>query len=110
MAPGQGKNPQTAAFAHLTTTVPPYGAVEQNAIPDPQEQSLPQVVEQDPAATRKPRVYRDAVPVGSLMRVPAPVDCPACGARALTKTSYEVGSANQYAIHFNNQKKKNWSK
>ncbi|KAF2115713.1 LITAF-like zinc ribbon domain-containing protein [Lophiotrema nucula] len=37
-------------------------------------------------------VYQNATPIASLNRGPAPADCPACGQRAMTNVSYEVGN------------------
>jgi hypothetical protein len=39
--------------------------------------------------------FQTAVPLSSLNRAPAPVDCPSCGQRALTVTNLEVGNTNQ---------------
>jgi hypothetical protein len=38
-------------------------------------------------------VFQAATPIASLGRGPAPADCPACGQRAMTNVSYEVGNA-----------------
>ncbi|ORX99539.1 LITAF-like zinc ribbon domain-domain-containing protein [Clohesyomyces aquaticus] len=37
-------------------------------------------------------VYQSATPIASLNRSPAPADCPACGQRAMTNVSYEIGN------------------
>ncbi|KAF9740375.1 hypothetical protein PMIN04_006684 [Paraphaeosphaeria minitans] len=37
-------------------------------------------------------VYQNAVPLMNLNRSPAPVDCPACGQRAMTATQLETGN------------------
>ncbi|KAF2813874.1 uncharacterized protein BDZ99DRAFT_553885 [Mytilinidion resinicola] len=37
-------------------------------------------------------VYQSATPIANLGRGPAPADCPACGQRAMTSVSYEVGN------------------
>ncbi|KAK7552156.1 LITAF-like zinc ribbon domain-containing protein [Phyllosticta citricarpa] len=36
--------------------------------------------------------YRTATPLANLQRSPAPVDCPACGTRALTVTKFKTGN------------------
>ncbi|KAK8220629.1 LITAF-like zinc ribbon domain-containing protein [Phyllosticta capitalensis] len=36
--------------------------------------------------------YRNATPLASLQRSAAPVDCPACGTRALTTTTFKTGN------------------
>ncbi|KAF2197203.1 hypothetical protein GQ43DRAFT_381531, partial [Delitschia confertaspora ATCC 74209] len=38
-------------------------------------------------------VYQHATPIASLNRAPSPTDCPACGQRAMTTVSYEVGNS-----------------
>lgn len=38
-------------------------------------------------------VYQNATPIAALSRGPAPADCPACGQRAMTNVSYEVGNS-----------------
>jgi lipopolysaccharide-induced tumor necrosis factor-alpha factor len=43
------------------------------------------------------QVYLVATPIALLNRGPAPVDCPACGRRALTTIEYESGMTTQYA-------------
>jgi hypothetical protein len=40
--------------------------------------------------------YKTAAPIAALGRSPAPVDCPSCGQRALTTTSFVVGNTAQY--------------
>ncbi|KAF2190913.1 hypothetical protein K469DRAFT_719872 [Zopfia rhizophila CBS 207.26] len=37
-------------------------------------------------------VYQNVTPIASLNRSPAPADCPACGQRAMTNVSYEIGN------------------
>ncbi|KAF1842558.1 uncharacterized protein K460DRAFT_370529 [Cucurbitaria berberidis CBS 394.84] len=39
-------------------------------------------------------VYQNVTPIASLSRGPAPVDCPACGQRAMTNTAFEIGNTN----------------
>lgn len=41
------------------------------------------------------QTYQTATPLSGLGRVPAPVDCPVCGQRSMTKISYKIGSINQ---------------
>lgn len=36
--------------------------------------------------------YQNATPIANLQRGPAPADCPACGQRALTNTSFVTGN------------------
>ncbi|KAI5859128.1 LITAF-like zinc ribbon domain-containing protein [Tricharina praecox] len=45
--------------------------------------------------------FLTAMPLASLSRSPAPVDCPSCGARALTACSYQSGdNAHLWALIF----------
>ncbi|KAF2841118.1 hypothetical protein M501DRAFT_1000277 [Patellaria atrata CBS 101060] len=37
--------------------------------------------------------YQTTTPIAALQRGPAPVDCPACGQRAMTNISYESGGS-----------------
>ena len=48
------------------------------------------------AAPEKPRVYKTSVPLYQLSRYPAPVDCPVCGQRRMTKVKMIVGGYTQY--------------
>jgi lipopolysaccharide-induced tumor necrosis factor-alpha factor len=41
-------------------------------------------------------VYQNVTPIASLGRGPAPVDCPACGQRAMTNVAFETGNTTQY--------------
>lgn len=54
-------------------------------------QSMQQQQQQD-----KQCQYQTATPLASLNRSPAPVDCPSCGERAMTVTSFESGNTTQY--------------
>jgi lipopolysaccharide-induced tumor necrosis factor-alpha factor len=61
--------PQTGAAAHLQPGMPP----------------------QQHSGT----VYQNVTPIASLGRGPAPVDCPACGQRAMTNVAFETGNTTQ---------------
>jgi hypothetical protein len=52
------------------------------------------VIVQQPAVVQQPAKVA-ALPLQALNLSPAPVDCPICGTRAYTRTSYEVGSSTQ---------------
>jgi len=41
---------------------------------------------------RQPQQYQNATPLASLGQGPTPVDCPACGTRAMTRVLYESGN------------------
>lgn len=45
-----------------------------------------------PSHQQSGTVYQNATPIASLGRGPAPADCPACGQRAMTNVSYEIGN------------------
>ncbi|KAH7230907.1 LITAF-like zinc ribbon domain-containing protein [Fusarium tricinctum] len=49
----------------------------------------PAQVTQTPHANSQ---YKSVAPIAALGRSPAPVDCPSCGQRALTATSFAVGN------------------
>ncbi|KAF2473077.1 uncharacterized protein BDR25DRAFT_302093 [Lindgomyces ingoldianus] len=53
-----------------------------------QQQHAPGMPPQQQSGT----VYQNATPIASLNRSPAPADCPACGQRAMTNVSYEIGN------------------
>jgi len=55
------------------------------------QQPMPQQVSQK-------QQYANATPIQSLGRGSAPVDCPACGQRALTRIQYETGNSTQYVL------------
>lgn len=42
------------------------------------------------------RTYQNVTPLASLGRSPAPVDCPACGQRQMTRISFLAGNYTQY--------------
>ncbi|KAF2654493.1 hypothetical protein K491DRAFT_693799 [Lophiostoma macrostomum CBS 122681] len=55
-----------------------------------QQQQQPGMPPQQPSGM----VYQNVTPIASLNRSPAPVDCPACGQRAMTNCSFETGNTN----------------
>lgn len=46
------------------------------------------------------RTYQNVTPLASLGRSPAPVDCPACGQRQMTRISFLAGNYTQYVFFF----------
>jgi hypothetical protein len=47
--------------------------------------------------------YQIATPLASLQQDPAPVDCPICGVREMTRTEFVNGGTTQYvALHLHN--------
>jgi len=92
----------------ITSAPPQYGSQTDHLnekaqhTPNPQSQSpgIPQNPNQTPnipqqsyqqAQSSKPNVYQNAVPLGALQQGPAPVDCPMCGVRELTRTEFVSG-------------------
>jgi lipopolysaccharide-induced tumor necrosis factor-alpha factor len=65
-------------------TPPPQQATYAQPHPQPEPGMPPQQM----AGTQ----YQTATPLANLQRGPAPADCPACGQRALTNTSFETGN------------------
>jgi hypothetical protein len=43
--------------------------------------------------------YKTAVPIPNLGMGSAPVDCPSCGKRCMTRLEYVVGNTTQYAAY-----------
>ncbi|MCJ1224475.1 hypothetical protein MMC12_001120 [Toensbergia leucococca] len=75
--------PQTATYPISTpetttqpATAPPYAQSQPQQLPQQQQQSQ----------------YRTATPLYALNSAAAPVDCPCCGARALTRIEFEAGN------------------
>ena len=44
--------------------------------------------------------YQNATPLASLQQGPAPVDCPVCNVREMTRTEYVSGGTTQLVISF----------
>lgn len=49
-----------------------------------------------PGGAQGQRTYQNVTPLASLGRSPAPVDCPACGQRQMTRISFLAGNYTQY--------------
>lgn len=80
-----GGNEKSAAYgAHQQ----PYAEPQQGY---PQQQ--PNIQQHTPAQPKNN--YQMATPLASLQQSPAPVDCPACGVREMTNTSYASGGTTQ---------------
>jgi len=75
--------------AQYAPQAPPPGVHQdpnQNQHPDPAQQPQPQMQQ-----GQKPTQYQSATPLGSLQQGAAPVDCPVCGVRELTRTEFVSG-------------------
>jgi lipopolysaccharide-induced tumor necrosis factor-alpha factor len=59
--------------------------------PEYPQQQQQQVPMQSPPVHVQGHQFMTAMPLAALSRSPAPVDCPSCGARALTACSYQSG-------------------
>ncbi|KAK7727152.1 hypothetical protein SLS57_003187 [Botryosphaeria dothidea] len=57
-----------------------------------QQQQHPGMPPQQPSGGQQ---FRNATAIANLNRSPAPVDCPACGTRAMTTTSFVTGNTTQ---------------
>lgn len=82
---------------HPTTSPDPHYSQGQTEIPVPSYQSTPGYAAPQPIQleTRGSGQYLNATPLTALTRVPAPVDCPMCGRRALTATTASTGNFTQ---------------
>lgn len=81
--------PQPPPQARQTYTAPPPPNM-----PAPQQQHYPPTYAPPPMQPQT-GVYMASVPLQSLNMGPAPVDCPLCGTRTLTKINYEAGNQTQ---------------
>ncbi|SLM39568.1 LPS-induced tumor necrosis factor alpha factor [Lasallia pustulata] len=79
-----------------TVPAPGPAPVHHQQQPQPQPQHYPQpaaVQEKRPAPAPAPsHQYHTSTPLVALNRAPAPVDCPVCHARALTRTEFVTGN------------------
>ncbi|OCK86319.1 hypothetical protein K432DRAFT_376825 [Lepidopterella palustris CBS 459.81] len=89
------QQPPQPQMAYAPPTQQPQGAyiapqqpIQQQYQQPIQHQQNPGMPLQQPSGT----VYQNATPVASLGRGPAPVDCPACGQRAMTNVAFETGN------------------
>ncbi|TVY34863.1 hypothetical protein LOCC1_G007261 [Lachnellula occidentalis] len=99
-APGPGVNEKSAYPGHDQPIAQPQQAYSQDpnargfAQPPPPEGHYAEEQQQQkgvnpPAAPRNN--YQMATPLGSLQQGPAPVDCPVCGVREMTRTEFVSG-------------------
>ena len=77
---------------YAETPAPPYTAAEKTS----DNVSKSPILRQDYTTQQ---IFIAALPLDELKEGPAPVDCPACGVRNLTKREYRVGD-NAAFIHF----------
>lgn len=65
---------------------------QQRQIQAQMQTSNPQLMQTGPPSASK---YQTAIPIQCLNDGPAPVDCPACGSREMTRTESDVGNTTQ---------------
>ncbi|KAL8774456.1 MAG: hypothetical protein Q9209_000829 [Squamulea sp. 1 TL-2023] len=82
--PQQQYTPMSSPPIHEQTKQEYYPGQENSPTPMP----VPQQQHQAPVA----QAYQTATPIANLGEGPAPVDCPCCHMRALTKTEYHSGN------------------
>jgi hypothetical protein len=80
--PPVGAYPQPPAGVYYQ---PPAGAYYQPAPPQAQPMGAPQT-------------YYTALPIIALSQGPAPVDCPVCRKRALTRIEFQAGNTTQWVF------------
>lgn len=56
-----------------------------------------QAPQQMQSGTTQP-MFQTAIPLASLQKAPAPVDCPICHTRAMTRTEFHSGNTTQYVL------------
>jgi lipopolysaccharide-induced tumor necrosis factor-alpha factor len=73
-------------------------SANQNGMQFSQEQSTTQqsTTQQSTPHQRAFKRYADATPLSELQQAPAPVDCPICGVREMTRAENVVGSVTQF--------------
>src|ERR1700760_3655659 len=97
---------QTDAYnSQLPQPTHPYSTVPAVQTPPPMYQPSsnqyamnPQTALNSEISKHQPQMqsqFQTATPLSALNRAPAPVDCPACGHRALTKCDHESGGFTQ---------------
>ena len=74
---------------NVTSIPPPQQYTQQQYVPQqlPQQQYVQQVPQQ---------MFMNATPLSGLNMSSAPVDCPMCGVRSLTRMDFVAGSQTQY--------------
>ncbi len=90
---------QTGVPAHELNSenIQPNGPVYDQPSSDVNEKSVPQQGFSQGVQQEMPpkNNYQMATPLASLQQTPAPVDCPACGVREMTRTEYVSGRTTQ---------------
>ncbi|KAL8993196.1 MAG: hypothetical protein Q9169_006527 [Polycauliona sp. 2 TL-2023] len=93
--PQQQYTPMSSPPIHDQPKQEYYAGQEHNPAPIHQQGSMPMQQPQVQA-----QGYQTAVPLANLQDAAAPVDCPACHMRALTKTEYHSGNTTKYVARF----------
>ncbi|THC88055.1 hypothetical protein EYZ11_012497 [Aspergillus tanneri] len=82
---------QHQEFHELTPTQPPTAYMQPPMQPPAQNQGVQ-------PGTAHPSGYNTSSPLHALQRAPAPVDCPVCGQREMTRVEAESGKTTQYVF------------
>ncbi|KKK22827.1 hypothetical protein P175DRAFT_0506257 [Aspergillus ochraceoroseus IBT 24754] len=84
-------------MAEKVAPVPPYEQQPLQNLPPANQQPnsvAPGTQMQPPQQYAPPSSYASAAPLQSLQRSPAPVDCPVCGVREMTRVEAVTGNTN----------------
>ncbi|KAL8892826.1 MAG: hypothetical protein Q9192_005548 [Flavoplaca navasiana] len=94
--PQQQYTPMSSPPIHDQPKQEYYAGQENNPTPIHPQQSMP--VQQHQAQVAQ--AYQTATPIANLGEGAAPVDCPCCHMRALTKTEYHSGNTTKFVTPF----------
>jgi lipopolysaccharide-induced tumor necrosis factor-alpha factor len=83
------------------TETPPYSQPH-SVLPDTMDyQKQPELQVQQMGVPPQQAVnqrYKTTIPIAILGRSGAPVDCPSCGNREMTRTNFKAGNSTQYVV------------
>jgi hypothetical protein len=88
--------PQQPQVVYMQQT--PTGMASPTGHPQQQQVPMQQIHPQQSQPMAGQRTYQNVTPLASLGRSAAPVDCPACGQRGMTKISHLAGNYAQYVF------------
>jgi lipopolysaccharide-induced tumor necrosis factor-alpha factor len=88
--------PQQPQVVYMQQT--PTGMTSPTGHPQQQQVPMQQIHPQQSQPMAGQRTYQNVTPLASLGRSAAPVDCPACGQRGMTKISHLAGNYAQYVF------------
>lgn len=93
----QQQQPQTETHELSSRELPAYAQPPTEQTPEIQPHQPQQTFY---AGSQHPSGYNTPTPLYALQKTPAPVDCPACGERKMTRVEAETGSSTQYVHGF----------